>query len=145
MKVWFWSCETRKIEMAKFYYNDAVIFDIEYIGMRDFDGEFEPPVPAYEGVLSFRAPDQRWNYMNNDPENEQYENINPVSFCVVQGNRVKVYNADGEPLLLDVDTKVYLEKGYVRIKNRKWDCPPEEAWKRFPIADEFAFREEDDF
>ena len=145
MKVWFWSCETRKIEMAKFHYNDAVIFDIEYIGMRDFDGEFEPPVPTYEGVLSLRAPDQRWNYMNNDPENEQYENINPVSFCVVQGNRVKVYNADGEPLLLDVDTKVYLEKGYVRIKNRKWDCPPEEAWKRFPIADEFAFREEDDF
>ncbi len=80
---------------------------------------------------------------NNDPENEQYENINPVSFCIVQGNRVKVYNADGEPVQLDA--KVYMEKGYVRIKNRKWDCPAEDARKWFPIADEFAFREEDDF
>lgn len=142
LKTWFWSYETRKVEVAKIHYNDAVIFDIDYIGTSDFDGEFDSPVPAYEGILCFRSPDQKWNYMNNDPENEQYENVNPVSFCIVHGNRVKVFNADGD--LLQLDAMVYTETGYVRIKNRKWDCTVEEERSRFPIADEFAFREEDD-
>lgn len=141
VKAWFWSCQTGKDEMAKIHYNDAVIFDIDYIGMNDFDGEFDSPLPAYQGILYFRSPDQKWNYMNNDPENEQYENVNPVSFCIVHGNRVKVFNADGE--LLQLDAMVYMETGYVRIKNRKWDCSTEEARKRFPIADEFTFREEE--
>lgn len=142
LKTWFWSYETRKVEVAKIHYNDAVIFDIDYIGMSDFDGEFDSPVPAYEGILCFRSPDQKWNYMNNDPEKEQYENVNPVSFCIAHGNRLKVFNADGD--LLQLDAMVYTETGYVRIKNRKWDCTVEEECRRFPIADEFAFREEDD-
>ena len=142
LKTWFWSYETRKVEVAKIHYNDAVIFDIDYIGTSDFDGEFDSPVPAYEGILCFRSPDQKWNYMNNDPENVQYENVNPVSFCIVHGNRVKVFNADGD--LLQLDAMVYTETGYVRIKNRKWDCTVEEERRRFPIADEFAFREEED-
>lgn len=54
----------------------------------------------------------------------------------------KVYNADGEPLQLDA--KVFMEKRRVRIKNRKENYTAEEARKWFPIADEFAFREEDD-
>ena len=117
LKTWFWSCETQKVEVAKIHYNDAVIFDIDYIGMSDFDGEFDFPVPAYEGILCFRSPDQKWNYMNNDPENERYENVNPVSFCIAHENRVKVFNADEE--LLQLDAMVYTETGYVRIKNRK--------------------------
>lgn len=122
-----------------------VLSDIEYISMCDFDREFEHQNSAYKGMLSFRTPNQRWTYMNNNPGNKGCENINPVSFCVIQGNRVKVYNTNRKPLQLNVDTMVYLEKGYVRIKNRKWNLPQEEARKRFPIADESEFRDEDGF
>ena len=80
--------------------------------------------------------------MNKNPESELYENVNPVSFCITNGNLMKVYNADGEPLQLDA--KVFMEKRRVRIKNRKENYTAEEARKWFPIADEFAFREEDD-
>ena len=102
----------------------------------------ENSVPAYEGILGFRSPDGKWNYMNKNPESELYENVNPVSFCITNGNLMKVYNADGEPLQLDA--KVFMEKRRVRIKNRKENYTAEEARKWFPIADEFAFREEDD-
>ena len=141
-KVWFWSYETKNVEIADIHYNDAVIFDIDYIGLSDFSGDLENSVPAYEGILGFRSPDGKWNYMNKNPESELYENVNPVSFCITNGNLMKVYNADGEPLQLDA--KVFMEKRRVRIKNRKENYTAEEARKWFPIADEFAFREEDD-
>ena len=45
---------------------------------------------------------------------------------------------------MQLDAKVFMEKRRVRIKNRKENYTAEEARKWFPIADEFAFREEDD-
>lgn len=141
-KVWFWSYETKKTEVANIHYNDALIVDIHYAGLSDLDGELECAIPIYEGILGFRSPSGQWNYMNNDPDSELYENINPITFGITGEHYVKVYNADGEPLQLDA--KVFVEKKRVRIKNRKENCSVEDARKCFPISDEFAFREEND-
>ena len=135
-KVCFWNCFEDKQEIAPIRNGDAILVDIEYVGMSVPDTK-EICYPEYSATLCFANPFGGYQKFCSYEFSSDREWTNPVSFWIVDDTNMIIQARNGGPLL--VNTRRTKSICTVRVVDSYSNLPKEYQYKYINDADYFEF------